>query len=1074
VFLLLSTQLLKLEPQMRRIRSSSIFVALILVASMTAMMAGCAKQNSAPAPQAGVNAGPDGKPASFREPVRLSSKDGVLEVRLSAHQSTVNLDTVSEPVANFLTYGFDLIKGSASDGSTKGDHLYPGPTLRVEPGEKLIVHYDNDLQNLDIRDFYDPAFTPKNGEVPIYPPPLKETPLNLHTHGLHVSPSGNADNVLLSIPAGMGNTYTYDVPETMPNGLYWYHSHRHTMTSQQTYAGLAGLLEIGRPDGNLQVVTKNNIPVRDMAIQYNFVFDRKGRGHQLNNYTWPQFVSTLKPPDGPQLADGTYQPSLAPVNMADTTEGAKYITPWYQGPLSPHNNRGQTQFMPSNLIGFDSPTEKVGENPDLPDNQRDVQFTVNGQFQPELKIKPGQTEIWAVANISDIAYMTVRLTETATGNHPKITIVGQDGNPYTQVGKPVYGDGTTLDIPPGSRYAIAVTMPKEGDLVLEFPPDPRAKEIVNPGVLYTNNGTKNPPAALGTLTVDPKYISYADGFFVFPTQTLIHATPDTSGQGQTTVFEPGQNLDAFTSFVDTAAMTPAVKRALSITDTIGGDKASNNDPKAVIYQFDDSAFPNVALIQPRLNSVEEWRITNFNNDAHPMHIHVNDFQVMEIDDPHRGKTGVQGWGLDNVNVPAPIFDDKHVVSTPATLTLRQEFLEYAGTYVIHCHRLNHEDNGLMALINVIPEVSTYAVAIPGSKGKPASVQIRNADGDKVIQTVVPFPDFEGTPSVAMADVNGDMILDLIAGTGNGTSPEVVAYDGNNTADGLFRTEITRFAPFAADVTGGVAVAGADIDGNSLADNIVVGSGPGTESQVKVFSSTLPTEPATSPDVFSTFTPYPGSKSGVSLATGMVEAGSGRESLVTAPGPGDAPLIKSFRWDLFTPTAKSQANGTVTQHHSGKPSDPAMTSQFMAYDENYRDGVAVSTGWVAGAEGGAKSIVTSQLAGDGRVKVWSSGSKLDGQPTMYLDSPDHHDDDVKYAEISSFVPFPGASPGVTVATSSTEYGADLLVAGTTPGGQEVRKYTMERAAPDAKTVAPKQIASLPVIPALAAAAPLAGR
>ena len=173
--------------------------------------------------------------------MRLSSKDGVLEVRLSAHQGTVNLDTVKEPVTNFLVFGFDLIKGTSSDGSIKGDNLYPAPTLRVDPGEKLIIHYDNDLQNLTIPDFYDPAMTPKGGEVPIYPPPLKESPLNLHTHGLHVSPSGNADNVLLSIPAGMGNTYTYDVPKNMPNGLYWYHSHRHTMTSQQTYAGLAGL-----------------------------------------------------------------------------------------------------------------------------------------------------------------------------------------------------------------------------------------------------------------------------------------------------------------------------------------------------------------------------------------------------------------------------------------------------------------------------------------------------------------------------------------------------------------------------------------------------------------------------------------------------------------------------------------------------------------------------------------------------------------------------------------------------------------------------------------------------------------
>jgi hypothetical protein len=45
---------------------------------------------------------------------------------------------------------------------------------------------------------------------------------------------------------------------------------------------------------------------------------------------------------------------------------------------------------------------------------------------------------------------------------------------------------------------------------------------------------------------------------------------------------------------------------------------------------------------------------------------------------------------------------------------------------------------------------------------------------------------------------------------------------------------------------------------------------------------------------------------------------------------------------------------------------------------------------------------------------------------------------------------------------------------TSGGQEVRKYTMARPAPDAKTVDPKQIANLPPIAGIAAAAPLAGR
>ena len=111
-------------------------LALIVIVTMTAMLTSCTSHpKEAASPPPGVNAGADGKPAPFREPIRLSSKDGVLEVRLSAHQGTVNLDTVKEPVTNFLVFGFDLIKGTSSDGSTKGDNLYPAPTLRVDPGE---------------------------------------------------------------------------------------------------------------------------------------------------------------------------------------------------------------------------------------------------------------------------------------------------------------------------------------------------------------------------------------------------------------------------------------------------------------------------------------------------------------------------------------------------------------------------------------------------------------------------------------------------------------------------------------------------------------------------------------------------------------------------------------------------------------------------------------------------------------------------------------------------------------------------------------------------------------------------
>ena len=139
--------------------------------------------------------------AELREPVTLRSKDGVLEVRLTARQGEVKLDTVAKPVKNFLLLDYELIRGTASDGSKSGKNLYPAPTLQVFPGERLIVHFENGLSGLTIRDFYNPAYTPVGQTVPIYPEQLAESPLNLHTHGLHVSPKGNADNVMLHMPA---------------------------------------------------------------------------------------------------------------------------------------------------------------------------------------------------------------------------------------------------------------------------------------------------------------------------------------------------------------------------------------------------------------------------------------------------------------------------------------------------------------------------------------------------------------------------------------------------------------------------------------------------------------------------------------------------------------------------------------------------------------------------------------------------------------------------------------------------------------------------------------------------------
>ena len=99
------------------------------------------------------------------EPPLLRSADGHLQVALAA---TYGPATMASQVVTTYTY----------------NGMTPGPTLRMKAGEALGVTLTNLL-----------------GEG-----------TNFHTHGLHVSPSGTSDNVLLEINPGKTVDYTFDIP----------------------------------------------------------------------------------------------------------------------------------------------------------------------------------------------------------------------------------------------------------------------------------------------------------------------------------------------------------------------------------------------------------------------------------------------------------------------------------------------------------------------------------------------------------------------------------------------------------------------------------------------------------------------------------------------------------------------------------------------------------------------------------------------------------------------------------------------------------------------------------------------
>jgi spore coat protein A, manganese oxidase len=107
----------------------------------------------------------------------------------------------------------------------------------------------------------------------------------------------------------------------------------------------------------------------------------------------------------------------------------------------------------------------------------------------------------------------------------------------------------------------------------------------------------------------------------------------------------------------------------------------------------------------KLDSIEKWRFINTTDDAHPMHLHLVQFQILErqgfdmgsllkgsvrlVGTPRRPAANEAGW------------KDTAVVNPGEVLTILVRFEGSSGRYVFHCHMLEHEDNDMMRPYEVV-------------------------------------------------------------------------------------------------------------------------------------------------------------------------------------------------------------------------------------------------------------------------------------------------------------------------------------------------------------------------------------
>ncbi|MGH9011308.1 MAG: multicopper oxidase family protein, partial [Acidimicrobiia bacterium] len=92
---------------------------------------------------------------------------------------------------------------------------------------------------------------------------------------------------------------------------------------------------------------------------------------------------------------------------------------------------------------------------------------------------------------------------------------------------------------------------------------------------------------------------------------------------------------------------------------------------------------------PVLGSTEIWRFQNRAMMAHPVHVHLNMFQILDRNGASPSEAE-SGW------------KDTVALAEDETVRVIVKFTDYHGLYMVHCHNLEHEDNGMMAQFNVVP------------------------------------------------------------------------------------------------------------------------------------------------------------------------------------------------------------------------------------------------------------------------------------------------------------------------------------------------------------------------------------
>lgn len=646
----------------------------------------------------------------------------------------------------------------------------PGPTLRARVGDVVELSFLNLIDRANFPNADRPCDSNgQNGAV--YPgnPPFDTPPdcfsgsvmTNVHFHGTHTNPGSTGDNVFINIQpaeralgtrapsitaAAVRPSFTefFDRCTAELSGAVgpkqWPRFWNELPTSLQDFLRT----QLQKSDPELWTIDERQI--RQGAWPQYYV------GAYPYCFKLPEYVDNTTPAAQP-AAGANHDPAIlsphtAGRGMGEEVEaenpkrplimGQSPGTHWYHA-----HKHGSTTINVMNGMtgvfviegGYDDAINKIygknwtrsakvlvlnqlgsAPNLELTGGGGPPAISVNGRLTPVIRMKPGEVQMWRVAN-------TAWRSGALFVPQPKDALVwmqtAQDGVQLTPDNYATSQNKRVM-LAPGNRADFLVQAPANGagkDFDVQIQPftDPAAPRGAT--TLLTVHVTNDPPVSMAFLTKAE-----------FPEMPkFLRDIPDTAVKG--------------TKVLSFSSTTPQG----------GGPAAPANVAQ---HEIDGKKFDGDVGAVVGLNQVEEWKIVNFTfaptlTIAHPFHIHINPFQITSIFAPNEklsdgtaryvfsadpnATVGKDQCRVDPTNattvaatsekcaqvVPPegriwwdvfPIPSGKIVnnVQIPGFFKMRSRFVDYDGFFVLHCHILAHEDRGMMTVVEVAPLQTPYS------------------------------------------------------------------------------------------------------------------------------------------------------------------------------------------------------------------------------------------------------------------------------------------------------------------------------------------------------------------------------